>query len=241
MRPRLPAPTPLTWVALAAALLSIAGTAAFLAWAYGELPPAVPVRFVRGEAVVYQFKSLPLVLLPVGVQAALALVFGALALVVLWRARPGRGFEARPDDGERMRYAAEGIALLGALWIAFQGLGAWRLVELWWRGRGGYGEIYTFALITAIVCSVVIAARTMVQVRRHQPARPAAPDPAHWVWRRLYVNRRDPALFVPLPSGNGWTLNFGRPFAILLLAGFLLIGLAAPAWLAFRILRGIPW
>lgn len=238
MRSRIPAPTTLTWVALAATLASIVATAWFLGWAYGELPPAVPVRFIRGEPVVYQFKTLALVMLPVGVQVALAAVFGALMLVVLWRARPGEGFQGGGDDTERMRHAAEGIALLGGLWIAFQGFGAWRLIELWFRGRGGYGEVYTFALMTAVVASVVIGARTMKLVGRNRMAADRAIDPADWVLRGLYFNPRDPALYVPTRTGVGWTLNFGRPMAIAMMLAVLLLGFGVPAWIAFRILRG---
>lgn len=238
MRSRIPAPTTLTWVALAATLLSIVATAWFLGWAYGELPPAVPVRYIRGEPVVYQFKTLTLVMLPVGVQLALATVFGSLMLVVLWRARPGDGFHGVTEDTERMRHAAEGIALLGGLWIAFQGFGAWRLVELWFRGRGGYGEVYTFALVTAIVVSIVIGARTMTLVGRNRAPVARVIDPADWVLRGLYFNPRNPALYVQTRTGVGWTLNFGRPAAIVMMLAVLLLGFGVPAWIAFRILRG---
>jgi uncharacterized membrane protein len=237
---RFPAPTRLTWVAMGATVLSIAATAGFLGWAYGELPAAVPVRYIRGEPVVYQFKSLALVMLPVGVQLALLTVFGALMTLILWRARPGDDRHAGAGDVERMQHAAEGIALLGGLWIAFQGFGAWRLIELWFRGRGGYGEIYSFALVTAIVVSVVIAARTMKLVGRHRAPAGVPIDPAHWVGG-LYVNPRDPALYVPTRTRAGWTLNFGRPVAIVIMLAVLLLGFGVPGWIAVKILRGYFW
>ena len=240
-RARWPVPTTLTLVAIGVTMVSIAATAGFLAWAYGELPPAVPTHYMRGEPVVYQFKSVPLVLLPVGVQLALATVFGGLVLLVLWRARPGEGFDEGDGDVDRMRHAAEGIALLSALWIGFQAFGAWRLVELWWRGRGGYGDAYSFALLTAIVLSVVIAARTMKLVGNGRRPHARAINPADWVLHGLYVNRRDPALYVPTRTGAGWTLNFGRPLAILLMLTTLLVGFGVPAYLVWRTLRGAGW
>ena len=44
----------------------------------------------------------------------------------------------------------------------------------------------------------------------------------------FYVNGDDPALFVPKRFGVGWTINFGRPLAWMLLAGVLALLLAAP-------------
>jgi uncharacterized membrane protein len=234
-------PTTLTWVAMAVTAASIAATAGFLGWAYGELPPAVATHYIRGEPVVYQFKSVPLVLLPVGVQLSLATVFGTLMLLVLWRARPHGDFVPVAGDADRMRHAAEGIALLSALWIAFQGLGAWRLVEMWLRGRGGYGAIYSVSLLAAIGLSMAIGVRTMKLVGRHRAATPPAIDPGDWVLRHLYMNARDPALYVPTRTGTGWTLNFGRPVAIVVLLSVLLIGFGVPAYLVWRTLRGAGW
>lgn len=238
MNGRWPRPTGLTWVAIVVTLAAITATAGYLLWIYPALPEAVPVRFIRGRAVIYQFKTPLLVLLPVLVQATLAVVIGLLLVVLLWRARPGHDFTARPEDAERMRHAAEGIALLGAVWIGFQGLGAIRLVALWQRGSGGFGEVYTLGLVTAIVVSVVIGARTLKQVGREAPGAPSS-DHRSWRLGRLYVNASDPALFVPTRVGVGWTLNFGRPVAILVMAGTLGVGIAVPFYLAWLVLKGL--
>jgi len=182
------------------------------------------------------------VLLPVGVQLSLASVFGALMLLVLWRGRPGEGFAPGIGDTERMRHAAEGIALLSALWIAFQGLGAWRLIEMWLRGEGAsYGRIYSLALGAAVVLSIVITARTMKIVGQNRAPTPRVINPSDWVLRGFYVNPRDPALYVPTRSGLGWTLNFGRPVAILLMLAILVVGFGVPVYLVWRTLRGDGW
>jgi len=40
-------------------------------------------------------------------------------------------------------------------------------------------------------------------------------DPANWKWGIFYVCPADPRLIVPKRiEGLGWTLNFGRPFAV---------------------------
>jgi uncharacterized membrane protein len=83
----------------------------------------------------------------------------------------------------------------------------------------------------------MVMARTMHLVGRHRIIR-AVDDPSMWRLRQLYFNPADPSLFVPTRTGAGWTLNFGRPLAILLLAVTLLIGIGGPFVLARYVLRG---
>ena len=45
----------------------------------------------------------------------------------------------------------------------------------------------------------------------------------YWKWGVYYVNREDPALFVEKRFGVGFTINFGRPAAILILVGLLAV------------------
>jgi uncharacterized membrane protein len=45
--------------------------------------------------------------------------------------------------------------------------------------------------------------------------RPAAPDDdTRWKGGIIYVNRDDPAIWVPRRFGMGWTINLGRPVGI---------------------------
>lgn len=234
MRRRLPEATPLTRAAFIAAFAIIGFTMAYLISIYVELPFAVPVRLIRERPILHSFKSPILVMLPVLVQLMLAAFIAPLVVLLLWRAQPTPG-----DDGEdvrRMRLVAEGVALIGTVWIAVQAVAAVRLVALWERGRGGFGEIYTIVLVTAIVLSVVIGARTMTVLsgRRRQ----AIDDPSVWRLSRIYVNPRNPALFVPARVGSGYTLNFGRPMAVIAMIAMLGFGVFAPYYVAFNILKG---
>jgi len=175
------------------------------------------------------------------IQAALLVVFGALILLLLWRASPASADEHAQGDSLRMRLAAEGIAMLAATWISVQALGAVRLIMLWRRREGGFGEGYSFAMITAIVVSVVICARTMKLVGKERRPEPVADDPSLWRLRHLYFNPRDPGLFVPTRTGVGWTLNFGRPVAILLLGATIIVGIGLPYVVARLVLRLGDW
>jgi uncharacterized membrane protein len=73
-------------------------------------------------------------------------------------------------------------------------------------------------------------------VRREGSSAPAV-DPAMWRFTNLYFNPRDPSLFVPTRRGVGWTLNFGRPLAIVLIAGVLTVGIGGP----FLLARAVLW
>jgi uncharacterized membrane protein len=53
-------------------------------------------------------------------------------------------------------------------------------------------------------------------------------DDRFWKLGLIYVNREDPAVFVPKRFGVGWTVNFARPTAVGLLVGILAIAMLVP-------------
>ncbi|HUE86677.1 MAG TPA: DUF5808 domain-containing protein [Vicinamibacterales bacterium] len=211
-------------------------TASYLALIYPTLPDGLPVRYMRGEPVFFQVKTPLVVMLPSLVQMALLLTFGAIGLLLLWRARPDTIDSASEADSARMRLAVQGVALLGAVWITVQALGAARLVAVWQGGRGGFGRVYNIAVLISLVVSTVIVWRTMRAVRQEGPSA-AEVDPSMWRFSNLYFNPLDPSLFVPTRRGVGWTLNFGRPLAIILIAGVLIVGIGGP----FLLARAVLW
>jgi uncharacterized membrane protein len=223
-------------VALIGVLATIGFTWTYLVWTYPDLPLAVPVRFVRDRALLYQFKSPLLVMLPVVVQLTLSAVIVPLLALLLWQTRP-QPDGAADEDARRMSQAAEGVALIGFVWIAVQALGAIHLVRLWERGRGAFDEIYVGVLVTAFSASVVIGARTMMLLSEGR-RRSVVENPGVWRLRYLYVNPKDPALFVPARTGGGWTLNLGRPVATLVMVITLGFGVVVPYYLAFQVLKG---
>ena len=213
-------------------------TAAYLALIYPTLPNALPIRYVRGSALIHQIKSPAMVFIPAMVQAGLLVVFGLLGVLLLWRPHRTASDPKTIQDGDRMRLAAEGIALLGLLWISVQAIGAARLMVLWQTPTGsGFGAIYNAVVLTAIAISFVLVKRTMNLVGKERVTAPTV-DPASWRLTHLYFNPADPALFVPTRRGVGWTLNFGRPVAIALMAGILGIGISGPFYLA-RLILGV--
>jgi uncharacterized membrane protein len=230
-------PTQRTLISVCWAAGITLATASYLGVIYPTLPDALPVRYTRGEPLFFQLKTPMVVMLPALVQAALLLTFGALGLLLSWRARPESSDAAAVADGNRMRMAAEGVARLGAVWITVQSIGAARLIGLWQGERGGsFGVIYNVAVLVCLALSAVIVWQTMKAVKQGSAA-VVDTDPARWRFRELYFNPADPALFVATRRGVGWTLNFGRPLAIALIISVLAVGIGGP----FLMARAVLW
>ena len=235
MKGRWSAPTRGTLVGACWAAGITLATATYLALIYSTLPSQLPVRYLRSEPVFFQVKTPLVVMLPSLVQIALLLTFGAIGLLLLWRARPESSDLDSEADATRMRLAVQGVSLLGAVWITVQALGAARLVAVWQGGNLGFGRVYNVTVLISLIVSIGIVRWTMRAVRLEEPT-PADADPTVWRFSNLYYNPQDPSLFVPTRRGVGWTLNFGRPLAIVLIAGVLTVGIGGPFLLARTVL-----
>ena len=135
-----------------------------------------------------------------------------------------------------MLTTAEAISLLAAIWVTFQGLLAIRLLMMWQLMCCGLGNVYYQSLVVCIVLSAIVGVRAAVYLQYPKPVLQET-DAAHWRLRGLYVNRQDPALFVPRRNGPGWTLNFGRPQALVFIGFVLFFSIWAPLTI-FRVLLG---
>ena len=48
-------------------------------------------------------------------------------------------------------------------------------------------------------------------------------EPKNWKWGFIYYNQNDSRSFVPKRVGIGWTINFARPVAYILLVALILL------------------
>lgn len=231
-RERVVPPTALTKAAALTTVLVVAATAVFLLIEYPALPDLLPVHFNKsGAPNGWQYRTLPRVLIPVGVQVMLAVTFGAVATLLLSRAHGEHDSEA--PDVRAAATAAEAVVLLAAIWITFQGWAAFSLARLWLSPRASLPYYNLVEWIFGML-SVVVAVRAHRRFGRPEP-RPFVAS--HWRLGQLYKNPDDPALFVPTRDGRRWTLNFGRPVAGALLGIVLAIGVLAPTVLIALALR----
>ncbi len=187
-------------------------TFAFLHHAYDRLPLLVPVRFDDGNPSQFAFKSVELVYLPFALQVVLSLVFMAIVALLLRRS-------TRQDDtglaATSTQHAAEAIALLAMVWIAFQAINAWRLAMLYRRTFDANQEIFVVGLITALTASVVIVARAAMKVQESETGLGRAGQ-----------------LTAPV-------LDRGRPLAVAALAIVLGTGIAAPLYVLASVWGGL--
>jgi len=225
-------PTPVTRGAMLTTALVILATALFLLLEYRWLPDLLPVHFNQsGEPNGWQYRTVARVLIPVAVQAMLALIFGSVAMLLL--SRPHGAQDETAPDVRAAAAAAEAVVLIALIWVAFQGYAAVSLAQLWTSHRATL-PFYNLGEITGGVASIVVAVRAHRRVGRPAP-RPFVA--AHWRLGQLYKNPDDPALFVPTRDGRRWTLNFGRPVAGALLGLVLVTGILGPTLLIALALR----
>jgi uncharacterized membrane protein len=233
-------PTVLTLLGVGATIAAISGTTGYILGRAPSIPPLLPVHF-DDEAIADKFvrASYAVILVPVWIQLALAIVFGAIAVLLLYRTQRTRSAvenERNRQERERMLMTAEAISLLAAIWVAFQGLLAIRLIMMWQFMCCGLGTIYYQTLVVSVVLSAIVGVRAAVYLQYPKPI-PRQTEDAHWRFPGMYINRQDPALFVPRRNGPGWTVNFGRPQAIVFLGLAVLVSIGAPIFI-FRVLLG---
>ena len=148
---------------------------------------AIADRFVRA--------SYPIILVPVWIQLTLAIVFGAIAGVLLYRTQKTRSAvedEVSRQERERMLMTAEAISLLAAIWVTFQGLLAVRLIMMWQIMCCGLGDIYYQSLVVCIVLSAIVGVRAAVYLQYPKPVVRETED-VHWRFRGVYYQ----------PAGSG--------------------------------------
>ncbi len=235
-------PTMLTLAGVGATIAAISGTTGYILGRAPSIPFMLPVHF-DDEAIADRFvrASYAVILVPVWIQLALAIVFGAIAGVLLYRTQKTRSTienEVNRQERERMLMTAEAISLLAAIWVTFQGLLAIRLIMMWQLMCCGLGDIYYQSLVVCIVCSALVGVRAAVYLQYPKPVARQTED-VHWRFRSLYFNRQDPSLFVSRRNGPGWTVNFGRPQVIVFFGLAVLVSIGAPILILKRPARGI--
>ncbi len=168
MRSELIRPTPLTLAAGVAILAAMAFSFSFLVARFDSLPVLLPVHFRSdGFADGWQYKTLPRVLLPVFIQAALSFTLGAIGILLLQRPYGAR--DERAADVRAALAAVEGITLISLVWVVFQAYAAFALARMWQRGREGLGPVYSLLEVIGFAFTIWIAVRAQGLLGRPAP------------------------------------------------------------------------
>jgi uncharacterized membrane protein len=181
-----------------------------------------------------------------------AILFGPALVVVLLSAllpgltRTGATFgvavptHRQEAAGEAMRRYRSWLAGIGLVLLIGAVVAVVGVVEIPELGRGRLVAAGVLvASVTLLLCRLAWwRARATLAV--HTPPADLTvrrDDDRFWVGGLIYVNRDDPAIFVPKRLGLGWTLNFGNRRARL--AGVLILAMliAAPVARIFLLNR----
>lgn len=231
---------PWVWAVPAAALLVV--TVAVGVAVYPTLPDRIPThigpdgpdRFA--DTTVWSAFGL------VGVQALLtALVLGLVAVGLRSRRDIVATTPASSADQYRrfLGAMARSVLVLAAalnLTMLLVALMIWDVVP----PSGGWQVASMAPTLVATAVLVVVAVRTGQSGHRLRTAVPDGPgrpgtahrdDDAHWIGGLIYINREDPALFVPKRFGGvGWTVNLGRPVAWVVVGAILALTVGSLVW-----------
>jgi len=180
----------------------------WLAANWDQLPARLPVHWNwRGEVDHTVARTIPGAALPLLIGASLSLMMLGMQIGIR------HGAPRAPIRGSMLK-----LLLAGEYFVAFICCGL--LASTVTAGR----------LLAPVLagCFAGVAAMLLVTwlLVRNQP-RAALRNPAAWHAGFIYVDRADPAIFVPKRLGVGYTFNFGHPLALVMTFAFLAIPLLA--------------
>jgi len=193
--------------ALQAGPFALLAAGAVWLWArWSELPERLPAHWnLQGQADRFVSRSAFGVFGPLLVGAAVCLLLLAIQAGI----RHGAARSA-------LRRPSLWILLAGEYFTAVACCGAVAAMAT-------AGRMLTPALVVCCAAALVLLVATLATVLN--VPRPAARNRAAWHAGVFYVDRDDPALFVPKRIGVGYTMNFGNPRAIALAFGLTALSL----------------
>lgn len=196
---------------------------------YDQIPDKVAMQTdFSGNVTRITEKSFGLILFAPVLQAVIAMLFG----FIYWM------MQRTPPviDPERPEISSQQNARFRYRWSAFTVFGGILMLLIFFGMQLGFAQLLTneatiwIPMIGAgllVVGAIVLSISTGQSGSRIRVGKAAdgkiirRDDDKYWKWGSFYVNRDDPALFVEKRFGVGFTINFGRPAAILIFVGIL--------------------
>jgi uncharacterized membrane protein len=221
---------PVAWI-IGAVVVLVAATAVGIA-VYPQLPARVPVHWnAAGQADNYAAKSIWSVFGPL--MAGFGVVALLFACSFLVRISPSRAVVTDDAAQRNRRNALQRrlmSSLLGQLAVVIAAQFGW-LAVAGWLDPGAPWLMVAGVVVFLVLLLVVLAAFVMRYHRAvatwgesAKTSRADAPDDdRYWRGGLIYINRDDPAVFVPKRFGVGWTVNLGSAGGIVLAVALLVV------------------
>ena len=221
---------PYLWLLISVVLLVIGfGTGVAL---YPGLPARIPTHWGgAGQVDAWSDKSVWAAFGPLFIAVLVALGFYGISWLVMMS--NGRAVASDTPAQARARTdAVRGVttSVLGQLSVLIAAAFSVLSVLMWVRADAAIGvasTVLVVVLVLVVIFALVRYARAMARVRAGADAtvaettpertldpavgRDAPDDDRFWKAGLVYVNRDDPATFVPKRFGVGWTVNLGSP------------------------------
>jgi uncharacterized membrane protein len=205
--------------------LILVAAAAWLAINWGRIPDPMMVPGQMGGPDVAQARTVAAVFaVPLLMAVTIALMHAVMPLALLIRRLPGHQSRILTINH-----------LLLRLMLVVAALGAWNALAVLYGPQWITGPAGITVNVLAAVLVVVLPVAMLYSGRFSRPGQPHEGDrsPDHcWKLGMFYFNPDDPALWVEKRFGLGYTINFARPAAWLLVAAILGFT-AALVWLAW--------
>ncbi|HVT15699.1 MAG TPA: DUF5808 domain-containing protein [Thermoanaerobaculia bacterium] len=251
LRPRT-ARLPGGWVLQIGPFAALLAAAVYLRSRWADLPERFPVHWgLDGQPDRWATRSLAAVDGPLLIGAVVSASLVVLSWLLLRQSRQIRPGGLAGLAEHRFRHAVLSVLLaceyLLALIFTWTSLVPLSANVATRQGPAQPGEPAVSAPLVLTLLFVVAVAAILIRLgqggtrlagatggRRQPPgAGPVGDRSPDRCWKAgvIYVNPDDPALFVEKRFGLGYTMNFGRPAAWVILALFLLVPLALSVWL----------
>ena len=220
------------WLWLTPALIITIVTVVIGVLSYSSMPALLAVHYgARGVPNRLGAKSIGTAFSLVFVQIGATALLGGMAAAIVRSSRSDLD-PAHPVSSAHWhrQYLVLGAkAILGL--VAMIDLGMLGTSLLMWTGTvtAWAPAVVVVPILAGVAVAITVLARhNRVRVENNEDTGIAhRDDDRYWRSGLFYVNREDPALFVPRRFGIGWTFNFGNPrTAILAAAIVVVIGLA---------------
>ncbi|MDJ1121220.1 DUF1648 domain-containing protein [Olsenella sp. YH-ols2217] len=236
--PEVPRPVSMWWNLLYVPLVLV--TVGLVVFNYDKIPGQIPMHVGFDGTVTNYVPKTPL---SAGFPVIMEVFLGVIFAFSLWTIRRSRK-AVDPDRPQTSAYAYGLFAHAQGVFLLVMGLvitGACGVL----MALSSFGAItmasaaIIVTLLTILACAggvvlAVVYGQNGSRVFRRLEGTDAMPadNDEHWKLGVFYVNRDDPAVFVPERFGVGWTCNWGRPLAWGFLGGMVLLCVVL-CWLCF--------